>query len=100
LKLHNGYGKSFNALNKIYFFTATIHKWLPLLNEDERKDLIIEYLKKLLDNNYVQYLCICNYPESYSYYLAASKLKWQRNTVGQLFKIYRPRIFKAIKKRG
>lgn len=51
--MHNGYGKSFNALNKIYFFTATIHKWLPLLNEDERKDLIIEYLKKLLDNNYV-----------------------------------------------
>ena len=45
--------KSFNALNKIYFFTATIHKWLPLLNGDERKDLIIEYLKKLSDENYL-----------------------------------------------
>ena len=45
--------KSYNTLHKIYFFTATIHKWFPLLNVDKRKDLIIEYLKKLSDENYL-----------------------------------------------
>ncbi len=34
-------------LNKIYFFTATIHKWIPLLKEDSFKDIIISSLKFL-----------------------------------------------------
>ncbi len=34
-------------LKRIYFFTATIHKWIPLLNEDSFKDIIISSLKFL-----------------------------------------------------
>ena len=43
--------KSYTSLNKIYFLTATIHKWLPLLESKENKELIINYLKKLSDEN-------------------------------------------------
>jgi REP element-mobilizing transposase RayT len=41
--------KSYHTTNKIYFFTATIHKWLPLLAQQNNYHLIIDYLKKLCD---------------------------------------------------
>ena len=41
--------KSSTSLNKIYFLTATINKWQHLLESEENKDLIIDYLKKLSD---------------------------------------------------
>lgn len=42
--------KSYHTSNKIYFFTATIHKWLPLLVQDNNQQLIAGYLKKLCDD--------------------------------------------------
>ena len=39
--------KSYTALGRIYFWTATIHKWYHLLNEDGKKQLILDYLKQL-----------------------------------------------------
>jgi hypothetical protein len=36
--------KSFAGLGEIYFRTATIHQWLPLLAPDKNKQLIIYYL--------------------------------------------------------
>ena len=45
--------KSHTSLGKIYFWTATIHKWLPLLQDDSSKSLIIGYLKKLSDEKLI-----------------------------------------------
>jgi putative transposase len=45
--------KSLTELNKIYFWTATIHKWYPLLESDKNKELIIGYLKKLSDEGLI-----------------------------------------------
>jgi putative transposase len=45
--------KSFNETNKVYFFTATIHNWFPLLAEDNNQQLITDYLKKLSDEKYL-----------------------------------------------
>jgi hypothetical protein len=39
--------KSTTEKDKIYFLTATIHKWLPLLADESNKALIIDYLRKL-----------------------------------------------------
>ena len=39
--------KSYTEINKIYFFTATIHKFRCLLNDDIHKDLIVSYLQEL-----------------------------------------------------
>lgn len=39
--------KSYSEVARTYFFTATIHKWLPLLSSKENKELIINYLKEL-----------------------------------------------------
>lgn len=45
--------KSFTATNKIYFWTATIHKWYPLLQDDAEKDMITSSLKTLTDKRLV-----------------------------------------------
>jgi len=39
--------KSYTETNKIYFFTTTIYKWLPLFNDSENKALKIAYFKEL-----------------------------------------------------
>ena len=41
--------KSHTSLGKIYFWTATIHKWYTLLEDDKMKNIIIDYLKILSD---------------------------------------------------
>ena len=43
--------KSYHTTNKIYFFTATVHKWLPLLTQQNNQQLIIDYLKKLCEED-------------------------------------------------
>ena len=39
--------KSYIGLGEIYFWTATIHKWMHLLKQDAMKDLIINSLEHL-----------------------------------------------------
>ena len=39
--------KSLMELGEIYFWTATIHKWIPLLQTDSAKDMILNSLKYL-----------------------------------------------------
>ena len=50
--MNNNQRKSHTGLNRIYFWTATIHKWQHLLH-DINKKIIIEYLKKLSDEGFV-----------------------------------------------
>ena len=46
--------KSYFEISRIYFFTATIHKWMPLLHSEENKRLIIDYLKELADRELIK----------------------------------------------
>jgi hypothetical protein len=46
--------KSYTETNKIYFFTATIHEWLPLLDSQKNKELIISYLKELSEKGLIK----------------------------------------------
>jgi len=39
--------KSFTEIGKIYFWTATIHKWINLLEPESKKDILIESLSYL-----------------------------------------------------
>jgi putative transposase len=45
--------KSYTTINKIYFWTATIHKWMPLLNSDVNKQIIVDSLKYLSDKELI-----------------------------------------------
>jgi REP element-mobilizing transposase RayT len=39
--------------DKIYFWTATINQWFPLLQNDENKQVIVDSLKYLSDGKYI-----------------------------------------------
>jgi len=45
--------KSHTQLGEIYFWTATIHKWYHLLEVDSQKGIIIDYLKFLSGNEFI-----------------------------------------------
>ena len=45
--------KSYTAINKIYFWTATVHKWLPLLDSTTNKQIIVDSLKYLSDKELI-----------------------------------------------
>jgi hypothetical protein len=45
--------KSFTSLGRIYFWTATVHNWLPLLLSDMNRQIIIDSLKKLPDDKLI-----------------------------------------------
>jgi putative transposase len=45
--------KSHTSLSKVYFWTATIHKWLPLLENDFNKQIIVDSLKYLSDRELI-----------------------------------------------
>ena len=45
--------KSHTYFHKIYFWTATIHNWLLLLEADENKKLILSSLKKFSDDRLI-----------------------------------------------
>lgn len=49
----NDQRKSYTAINKIYFWTATIHKWIPLLSGKINKQIIIDSLKYLSDKKLI-----------------------------------------------
>ena len=46
--------KSYVEINRTYFFTASIHQWLPLLDPKENKELIVRYLKELSDREFIK----------------------------------------------
>ena len=51
--MQNTQRKSFTAIDNIYFWTATIHNWYPLLQNDIEKKLIINSLKTLSDKGLI-----------------------------------------------
>ncbi len=46
--------KSFMEENEIYFWTATINHWQPLLWKDEYKNIIVDSLNYLTDKNKIE----------------------------------------------
>jgi hypothetical protein len=51
--------KSYHSINKVYFFTATIHKWLPLLADENNKQLIIRLLTPIKYRRLFNSICFC-----------------------------------------
>ena len=45
--------KTHTSIGDIYFWTATIYKWMHLPGGDLNKQLIVDYLKKLSDEGMI-----------------------------------------------
>ena len=46
--------KSYIEINRTYFFTASVHQWLPLLESKDNKELIVNYLKELSERKFIK----------------------------------------------
>jgi hypothetical protein len=88
--------KSYVEINRTYFFTASIHQWLPLLDSKAYKELIINYVKELSDRKFIKVYSFVIMP-AHIISFGNSYKKWKRNAARKGFEIYGPRTFKKAK---
>jgi putative transposase len=89
--------KSYHTTNKIYFFTATIHKWLPLLLQDNNQQLIIDYLKKLSDEGFITVYAFVLMPNHIHIIWQQNKLNGKETPQGSFLKYTAHEFLKKLK---
>ena len=92
--------KSFNATNKIYFFTATIHNWFPLLAVDNNQKMIIYYLKKLSDEEMITVFAFVLMPNHIHFIWRQNKLNGKETPQGSFLKYTAHEFLKKLKISG
>jgi REP element-mobilizing transposase RayT len=92
--------KSFTALGEIYFWTATIHQWLPLLEPDENKQMVIDYLKKLSDADLITVYGFVIMPNHIHLLWQQNKLNGKETPKGSLLKYTGHELLKQLKVQG
>ena len=90
--------KSHTAIGKIYFWTATIHKWYPLLEDNSAKDIIVDYLKKLSDDKLITVFGFVIMPTHIHLIWQQNKLNGKETPKGSLLKYTSHRFLKILKK--
>ncbi|MGG9972001.1 transposase [Ferruginibacter sp. SUN002] len=89
--------KSHTSLNDIYFLTATIHKWLPLLEENNNKQLIVDFLKKLSDDKLITVYAFVLMPNHMHLIWSQNKMNGKETPQGSLLKYTAHTFFETIK---
>ena len=92
--------KSYNTIDKIYFLTATIHKWQPLLQVDENKRLITNYIKKLSSEEYITVYAFVIMPNHIHIIWQQNKLNGKETAQGSFLKYTAHEFLKGLKKQG
>lgn len=92
--------KTFNTTNKIYFLTATIHKWLPLLSSEESKKLITGYLKKLSSEGFITVYAFVIMPNHLHIIWRQNKLNGKETPQGSFLKYTAHEFLKGLKNQG
>ena len=92
--------KSYNTINKIYFFTATIHKWLPLLSQNNNQQLIVDYLKKLCNDGLLTVYGFVLMPNHVHIIWQQNKLNGKETPQGSFLKYTAHEFLKKLKISG
>jgi putative transposase len=91
---------SFHTTNKIYFFTATIHKWYPLLLQEGNQELIVRYLKKLCEDGLLTVYGFVLMPNHIHLIWQQNKLNGKETPQGSLLKYTAHEFLKKLKAFG
>ncbi len=89
--------KSHNKTGKIYFLTATVHKWQPLLQGDENKKLIIDYLKKISTEGLITVYAFVIMPNHIHIIWQQNKLNGKETPQGSFLKYTAHEFLKSLK---
>lgn len=92
--------KSHTSLEKIYFWTATIHKWYPLLENDSNKDLIVDSLKKLSADKVITVYAFVIMPNHIHLIWQQNELNGNEAPKGSLLKYTSHVFLKKLKAEG
>ena len=92
--------KSHIELNKVYFFTASVHQWLPLLNSKENKELIINYLKELSDKDFIKVYSFVIMPTHVHFIWEQLKKNGKETPQGSFLKYTAHEFLKNLKRDG
>ena len=92
--------KSHTSIGDIYFWTATIHQWLPLLERDCNKQMIVDYLKKLSDEGLISVFAFVIMPNHIHLLWRQNKLNGKETPKGSLLKFTGHEFLKLLKHEG
>ena len=92
--------KSHTSLEKIYFWTATIHKWHHLLHPDSNKDLIVKTLKELSDSGHLTIFAFVIMPNHMHMIFRQNKMNGKETPKGSLLKKTGHELLKILKAKG
>ena len=92
--------KSHTALNKIYFWTATIHNWLPLLETDNNKKIITDSIKYLSDKNLITVYAFVIMPNHIHLIWQQNELNGKETAKGSLLKYSAHLFLKQLQAEG
>ena len=92
--------KSYSVINKIYFFTATIHQWKYLLNDEGNKELIISYLKELSDKKLIKVYAFVIMPNHIHLIWKQLNKNGKETPQGSFLKYTAHEFLKKLKKSG
>ena len=96
--------KSHTSIGEIYFWTATIHKWIHLLDSDLNKQLIVDYLKKLSDEGLITVYAFApkafGVPNHIHLIWQQNKLNGKETLKGSLLKYTGHELLKLLKAEG
>ena len=95
--MENTIRKSYNSINKIYFFTATIHKWFPLLAGENNKVLMINYLRKLADEQLLTVYAFVIMPNHVHLIWRQNKMNGKETPQGSFLKYTAHEFLKNLK---
>jgi putative transposase len=88
--------KSYTSLGKIYFWTATIHKWFHLLETNENKQLIVDSLKFLSDGNFITVYAFVVMPNHLHLIWLLNKLNGNETPKGSFLKYTAHKLLKQL----
>ena len=92
--------KSHIEINRTYFFTATIHQWLPLLDSKENKELIVDYLKELSGKDFIKVYSFVIMPNHVHFIWQQLKKNGKETPQGSFLKYTAHEFLKKLKQDG
>jgi putative transposase len=92
--------KSYAGIDRVYFFTCTIHKWYALLDGEENKQLIVNYLKELSDKNLITVYAFVIMPNHIHLIWRQNNLNGKETAQGSFLKYTAHQFLKRLKIEG
>ena len=89
--------QSFTELGKIYFWTATIHKWYQLLEKDEHKQILLDSLKFLSDKGLVSIYAFVIMPNHVHFIWQPHRLNGKESPLGSFLKFTAHKLLMQLK---